>query len=34
MNELLGTLNQTGQTISDYSDSSSDSDNNTQTIHT
>ena len=29
MNELLGTLNQTAQTISDYSDSSSDSDNNT-----
>ena len=28
MNELLGSLNQTAQAISDYSDSSSDSDNN------
>ena len=28
MNELLGSLNQTAQTISDYSDSSSDSDTN------
>tara|TARA_B110000037_G_scaffold159322_1_gene179775 strand:- start:1879 stop:3006 length:1128 start_codon:yes stop_codon:yes gene_type:complete len=28
MNELLGSLNQSAQTISDYSDSSSDSDNN------
>ena len=30
MNELLGTLNQTAQTISDYSDSSSDSDSNSK----